>query len=83
MITIARFDNPVTANIAKARLDAAGIPALLADEHTVSMNWLLSNAIGGVRLQVPDEYAVRAMDLLEEDLSDEVPDSGIDDGSPD
>ena len=76
MITIARFDNIMEASIARARLDAEGIAAFLADEHTVSMNWLLSNAIGGVRLQVADEDAAHALTVLEEDRSGLLPDDG-------
>ncbi len=64
METIARFSTPVEARIAWSRLDAAGIPAFVADEHTINMQWLYSDALGGVRLQVPAEWADRARELL-------------------
>ncbi|MGJ3255801.1 MAG: DUF2007 domain-containing protein [Alcanivorax sp.] len=47
MITVARFSMPDEAHIAKSRLESEGIPAFVADEHTVGMNWLYSNAMGG------------------------------------
>jgi len=73
MITVARFSMPFEAHIAKSRLESEGIPAFVADEHTVGMNWLFSNAMGGVRLQVPSDYADDALRVLAEDLSDTDP----------
>lgn len=71
MITIARYSFPWEAQIVKARLDAEGIPAFVADEQTINMQWLYSNAMGGVRLQVPKAFASRAIEILAEDHSDE------------
>ena len=48
MITVARFSFPHEAYIAKASLEAAGIDSFIADEHTINMQWLYSNAMGGV-----------------------------------
>jgi hypothetical protein len=55
LVTIATFDNTIEANLARNQLAAAGIRATLVDEHTVGMNWGLSNAIGGVKLIVREE----------------------------
>lgn len=71
-IVIARFSFPYEAQIARASLDAAGIPAFVADEHTVNMNWLYSNALGGVRLMVPRGRFAEAKAILEADFSDQV-----------
>ena len=38
----------------RIRLEAVGIPAYVQDEYMVQMDWLYSNAIGGVRVQVAD-----------------------------
>lgn len=46
-----------------------GIPAFVADEHTINMDWMYSNAMGGVRLQVRQRDARRAVELLGEDRS--------------
>lgn len=67
LVTISRYSMPYEAHIAKARLDSEGIPAFVADEHTINMQWLYSNALGGVRLQVPAAYAESARKVLEED----------------
>ena len=68
-IQIASYSFPHEANIAKASLEAAGIPASIADEYTINMDWLYSNALGGVRLFVPKEYEKDAIALIEQDFS--------------
>lgn len=70
MITVATFSFPHEAHIAKLKLDAKGIPAFVADEHTINMQWLYSSAIGGVKLQVPAPFVEQATEALAEDLSD-------------
>ena len=75
LVTIARFDLAGQAHIAKNELEAAGIKSVLADEQTIAMDWLLSNAIGGIKVQVLEEDAERAVTALEESLgSDETVD---------
>ena len=64
LVTIATFSFPHEAHFARMRLEAMDIPSFIADEHTVSMNWLYSNAIGGVRLQVPAAFADQAREAL-------------------
>lgn len=66
LVTIATYSFPYEAHIAKSRLDSEGIPAFIADEHTINMQWLYSNAMGGVRLQVPGSYAQEAARILAE-----------------
>jgi hypothetical protein len=66
LITVATFSFPHEAHLAKMRLDAEGIPAFVADEHTINMQWLYSNAMGGVRLQVPAQFVEDAQRLLNE-----------------
>ncbi|WP_395792636.1 DUF2007 domain-containing protein [Aquimonas sp.] len=66
LITVATFSFPHEAHFAKMRLDAEGIPAFIADEHTINMQWLYSNAMGGVRLQVPSACAEDAVRVLNE-----------------
>lgn len=70
LTTIYRFSHPLEAQIARARLEAAGIPAFVADEHTINMQWLYSNALGGVRLQVPMVCREDAVALLATDESE-------------
>jgi ribosomal protein L40E len=52
------------AETAKMFLDEAGIPAFLEDAETVTMDWLLGNAIGYIKLTVPEDQVDRARDIL-------------------
>ncbi|MBN1430275.1 MAG: DUF2007 domain-containing protein [Anaerolineae bacterium] len=65
-VTIATFSHPVQAHIVKARLEAEGIWAFVADESTITANWLMSIALGGVRLQVNGKDAENALDILDQ-----------------
>jgi hypothetical protein len=58
------FTSPWDAHITRGLLESEGIPASLASEHHVWANWPFSLALGGVRLQVPTEFADRAQDVL-------------------
>lgn len=69
LITIAIYSLPHEAHVAKASLDAAGIPAFIADEHTINMDWLYSNALGGVRLKVLAQDAEKAQEIISQDYS--------------
>jgi DNA-directed RNA polymerase subunit RPC12/RpoP len=48
------------------RLEEEGIRAYLQDEHTVTIDPILSNAIGGIKLMVYYEQVPRALELLYE-----------------
>jgi hypothetical protein len=76
LVTIATFDQAAQARLAKNALDEAGVQATVTDESLVAMDWLLSNAIGGIKVQVWDEDAERAVAVLNETLGD--PASGSD-----
>ncbi|WP_206052657.1 putative signal transducing protein [Neptunomonas marina] len=69
LTTIAHYDYPHEAHIARAKLESEGIPAVLADEQTITMQWLYAQALGGVKLQVPASAAETALALLAEDRS--------------
>ena len=68
LVTIATFDQPAQARLAQSALEDAGIQAAVADESIVAMDWLLSNAVGGIKVQVWEEDADRAVGVLEEAL---------------
>jgi hypothetical protein len=53
------------AYVLKNLLEAEGIAVFLADEKTTGFAWHLSNAIGGVKLQVAADQAERAATILE------------------
>lgn len=73
-VTVGHFSLPYEAHLGRARLESEGIEALVADEHTINMQWMLSDALGGVRLQVNDEDQGRARAILAEDRSDLIAD---------
>jgi hypothetical protein len=59
-----KCSKPAEAHAIRVRLESEGIPVFLFDEFTITMDWLLSNAIGGVKVQVPEPYLQRARDIL-------------------
>lgn len=64
LVTVASFTYPWEADLARSKLEAADIPAFVTDAETVSLNWFLSNALGGVRVRVPKEYEDKALAVL-------------------
>lgn len=71
LVTIARYQNVSTANLAKNKLEMAGIASFLADAETINTDWLLSNALGGVKLQVEASDADRAREQLSYEMDHE------------
>src|SRR5260370_17361888 len=76
LVTVGTFWSPVEANLARNRLEAAGMQAFLVSEESVSMAWHLTNAFGGVKLQVGDGDAEEAQAILAECNSSGSPTSG-------
>jgi len=78
-VTIATFDTAPKAELAKNALGDAGISATLADGEIVAMEWMLSNAIGGIKLQVAGEDADRAALILSDhgELGDDLVSDGV------
>lgn len=64
LITIAVFAVAFQAQLLKGRLEADGIPCFIKDEHTVHVNPMLNNALGGIKLQVMEEDVPMAVNLL-------------------
>ena len=64
-VTVATFNLPAQAEAQKLFLQTEGIQAFLTDDNPVGMDWLLSNAVGGVTLQVAAADADRTIQLLE------------------
>jgi hypothetical protein len=65
LVTVAAFDTAVEADLAKNHLEAEGIPACLADDAAVGWFWAMSNAVGGVKVQVAEENREWAVAILE------------------
>ncbi len=64
IVTISTYSYPLEAEIARGKLESEGIWAFVADDYMVTMNWLYSTAIGGVKLQVKESDAQRALQIL-------------------
>ena len=64
--TVDRFFHPTDAHIAAGKLESEGIPVFLLGINHASVNWLLSNALGGIRIQVPAECVDDARKVLAE-----------------
>jgi len=66
MITIRTFQDYFTANIILAKLQQEGIPCFLRDEYTATIDPLLTNAIGGIKLVINKKDMNAALSALEE-----------------
>jgi len=62
--TIAVFQYSAEAQIIKGRLEAENINVFLADEYTIDTDPMVSNAIGGVKLQVYTEQTEVAKNII-------------------
>ena len=65
-IELRSFDNYIEANIVLMRLQEEGINCHLKDEHIITIDPLLSPALGGMKLMVHEQQVKRAWELLEE-----------------
>src|SRR5882762_317201 len=66
LVTLRHFRDIPEAFFAKGKLESSGIECVLADDNLVRMDWLWSNVIGGMRLQVKREDAEEAEVALTE-----------------
>ena len=64
--TVERFFHPTDAHIAAGKLQSEGIPVFLLGINHASAVWLISSALGGIRLQVPADRVDDARTLLAE-----------------
>ena len=55
IVTVETYDLAYQAQFARSELEAEGIQCWLADETLVAMDWFISNAVGGIKLQVAFE----------------------------
>jgi Putative prokaryotic signal transducing protein len=67
MVVVATFSKPEEAHLLRMRLEAGGIQAFIRDENTIQIDWLYSNALGGVRVEVAEEDEAAARELLAAD----------------
>jgi len=64
LVLIARLFTPIEAHMLQSRLEAEGVPAVVTDGHIVGVNPLLTMAVGGVRVLVPESDVERAREIM-------------------
>ncbi len=63
-VTVATYADPIQASLARNYLEENDIPVVMTDEETVSVDWSLGFALGGIKLQVAPWHLERAEFLL-------------------
>lgn len=66
VVTIAKFQSLPEAEACKLCLESEGVTVYLTDAETIRADWLLSNAIGSIKVQVPTSQQEKAVALLEQ-----------------
>ena len=64
LVTVKTFDSYFLANIILGRLQSEGVECYLKDEVTVTIDPILTNAIGGIKLVVKKENAAWVRTIL-------------------
>jgi hypothetical protein len=65
LVTVRRYRDLAEAYVGRSLLESAGVPAWIADENLVRMDWFYSNLVGGMRLQVDERDEAAAREILE------------------
>ncbi|MCD9029127.1 DUF2007 domain-containing protein [Luteimonas sp. BDR2-5] len=63
-VIVARYADPLEAQIAAGLLQAEGIDVHLGDQHMALANWEWRLAIGGVKLHVRDDQLAHAREVI-------------------
>lgn len=72
LVTVARFDYPFQAQLARTRLGDAGIPSTVENEDMTGLHMIFNMSLSGVKVKVPADYYDAAEELLADlDLEDE------------
>ncbi len=79
---VATYSMPYQAHLAKSRLETEGISAFIRDEHLISIDWLYSPALGGVKLEVPEGQWEEAKQILETSIPNDLEEMEIIEGDP-
>jgi hypothetical protein len=64
-VTVESYQFLPVAEATRMALQAEGIEVMLVDKETVSTDWALGNAIGYIKLQVPQHQVDAALGILE------------------
>lgn len=72
IITVRQYRELADALAARGALESAGIACFLRDENVVRMDWVWSNLLGGIRLQVREEDRDSAIAILSEPIPESI-----------
>lgn len=70
LVTVARFRQGLEANLVRGLLENERIPTVVTNEHLVGINWLYSDAIGGVEVKVEADQVDAALSVLDAALDE-------------
>ena len=76
LVTVQQYRDLTEAQVAKGVLDSAGIPCCLRDENAVRLEWVWSNLLGGVRLQVNEQDREVAQAVLAQPIPEQIQGDG-------
>ena len=76
IITVARFDDYLQAEIAKIALESAGIKCFLGGENFVAAYGLYSSAVGGVELCIKESDKQQVLEILKNINKSEIASKG-------
>jgi predicted RNA-binding Zn-ribbon protein involved in translation (DUF1610 family) len=65
-VAVWTYNDYVSAHIAMGRLEEDGFNCWLKDENTVTIDPILTNAVGGIKLMVEETGAQKAVDILKQ-----------------
>jgi hypothetical protein len=66
LVTVARFDYPYQAQLARTRLGDAGIPSTVENEDMTGLHMIFNMSLSGVKVKVPEDYYNKAEQLLDD-----------------
>jgi hypothetical protein len=71
LVMVARLLDATEAEMLRGRLEAEGVPAMVADTNSSRAMSLIQTAIGGVRILVPEAFLEKARAVLQADARGE------------
>ena len=66
LVTVRTFSNYISANLLLSKLRNGGIECYLKDENTVTMDPILTYAVGGIKLVVKKEDSEEVLKILQQ-----------------
>lgn len=63
-VTVKTFDTSINAHLFRIELENEGIESFIYDEETITMDPLLSNAIGGIKVKINTKDIERTKEFL-------------------